>query len=131
MSEATNEDQEEQEISVEYEESDQHTTFHASGIRGGIQPRGDLRIEFYTEAAGTPEGEYYTMDEEGRLNGTHHESDPPIVRERQAAAYMSPETGVNMAAWILSVVANVSIEQASTVIQEEFEDLTRDQQLAE
>jgi hypothetical protein len=107
-------------LDVVYTESDRYFKFPVSGVRGGIQSRGDFKMDLFTESLGDPEGERYEVLDDGRLEPVEEPDESRLIREKQATALLSPNIALNISAWILSSITDQPIEEVSQTLEETF-----------
>jgi hypothetical protein len=113
--------EEQDSIGIVYDESDRYFKFPASGVRGGVQSRGDFKMEFFVESLGDPEGERYEIAEDGSIGEITERGEVPLVREKQAAAILPQSVALSTAGWILSSLFDRPTEEVREIFEENFE----------
>lgn len=91
----------EEEIEVEFVEKEDIPEIYASGVFGGLTPRGDLNIDLIRERNSLPEKEIRNI-EDG--NVVRREGGGKIIREIQARVFMDRSSAFSTATWILEKV---------------------------
>lgn len=113
-----------EEVHVGTREPEDYDINPASGVRGGIQARGDFLIEFYIERY--PEGEFDVYEyEDGigkpvRREGVKND----IIRDKQTGVMMSQRNAYRTALWVISNILGegVTEEEVGNLISNEYED---------
>lgn len=110
-----------EDFEVIYRKSDSYEYVPVTGVRGGRQPRGDLKLEFMLDHYPTPTRDLYRLDQEGAIE-SHEEEDSPtdLYRDIQFAVNVSPTNSLSIAVFILSILFDVPTEQVQSMIEEEF-----------
>lgn len=111
-------DENEGKIVFTYERSDQYREFHASGAYGGIQPRGEFKIDFFTEKYPVPDQRM--MDKEtGEWLGSRSKGSK-IVRELQTGVLMDTKNAFSLATWIIAHIFELPIEKVESDILKNY-----------
>lgn len=104
---------------VNYTEAEKYNLFHVSGARGGFQPKGELKLDLFTEYYDDPQGERYNL-QDGTLGGVSRNVSVSVTREKQATGLMSDVTAYRIGIWLLAMVLGVSQQEMDHVIAENF-----------
>lgn len=87
----------------------------ASGIFGGVTPRGELRVDFFAEYLPNPPGIQITVSEQGKvLSETPSESDCDIVRRMLVGVIIAPWQVESFAKWFLQKAKEISVLKESS-----------------
>lgn len=113
-----------EEVRVRTREPEDYDINPASGVRGGVQARGDFLIEFYLERY--PEGEVDVYEyEDGIGRAVRREGvQDDIIRDKQTGVMMSQRNAYRTALWVISNILgeDVTEEEVGNLISEEYED---------
>jgi hypothetical protein len=120
MSDASSETEE---IEVKHTKSDNYRLIPANGVSGGIQPQGELKMEFTYDHNYKTNTEYYNPDS-GKLSEIR--MDGHLEREHQVGVTMEQREAYETALWILTRILGENVTQqdvddAITQLAEETE----------
>ena len=93
------------EIKFEYECDDHYRPIYANGAYGGINPRGEIVINFFTERYPIPESEKFKMSE--GLIGEKISQDPAemrVLRTVDTGVVMTMENAQSFYDWLGTVL---------------------------
>ncbi|MCI0455210.1 MAG: hypothetical protein L0Y68_09485 [Candidatus Dadabacteria bacterium] len=97
-------------VEYTFEKADGYRVIHVNGVWGGITPKGEIKIELFSESLKNPEFVIHEVSAEGQI-GEEIKRIPEqelnrftIVRELHVGAIMSPDTAEFIANWLLDKV---------------------------
>jgi hypothetical protein len=100
--------QESEEIEVKHTKSDNYRLIPANGVSGGIQPQGELKMDFTYDHNYKTNSEYYSP-ESGML--TEIRMDGHLEREHQVGVTMGKSQAYETALWILTRILGENVTQ--------------------
>ena len=87
-------------ITFEFDRSPFFRVVHSNGVWGGITPRQELSISFFSERWPTPRRVTHTLTEGGLGPETKRDGSSNILRECEVEVLMSMEDAVVLHGWI-------------------------------
>lgn len=110
-----------EDFEVTYHQSESYEYVPITGVRGGYQPRGDVKLEFMLDHYPTPEREVYLLDDEGSIQSRKEEDvTTDLVREIKFAINVSPTNAFSIAVFTLSKILDIPQEEVEEGIEEQF-----------
>lgn len=104
-------------VQVYTTKSEHYEKYHVSAARGGLQPRGDMKIDFVVDYQRYPEVEERELADDGRLGRPVDESELEVTSEIQTSLMMDQETCFSIATWMIAQnVGDLSQEQVQSLI---------------
>lgn len=114
-----------EEFEIRHEYADDYRVLPATGISGGRQPGGNVRIDFVLDNNPRIESELVGIDNVGRVVTTLDDQQENFARRtHQIGISMSPENAFNAACWIIAEM--LTNYQGLNISQEEVNDLVAD-----
>jgi hypothetical protein len=88
-------------IAFDYIKGHNFSTYHVDGAVGGLTPKGDLHIAFYSERMAIPRRVTHLLNDDGSIGDIEEiESRNSVVREMDVNVVMSVQTAVELHDWL-------------------------------
>lgn len=101
-----------QEIKVLNEKADDYRVVSATGIRGGVQVRGDVLLDFVLETFDRPDVDIYEFDGQGYGSYVRSEQGgESIERTKQVGVHMTQRNAYQAAIWIIQNILGEGVEE--------------------
>lgn len=100
-------------IIYEYEQSPKSKLQYAHGVWGGINPHGEIELNFYTESDKVPALSECIVDADGTLGNEHIHSNQDarvIVRNIHSKVLINHRTAKSMIEWLEEKVALLEMD---------------------
>jgi len=94
-------------VKFEFIKANGYRVVYADGVHGGITPRGQIQLNFYTERFPIPQQTVHELDAQGRIGPERTElrnTKEGIIREFEEGVIMNMETARSVAEWLRSKV---------------------------
>lgn len=100
------------EITFNYIKSGDFKTAHADGIVGGITPKNNVYMAFFTERPSIPQKVIYELKEDGSLGKSiKSEGKEGLVREMVCEVVVDTETAVRIRDWLTRQIDGIETKQ--------------------
>ncbi len=106
------------EVSFKFEKSENYQKFHASGATGGIQPRGEYKIDFFTEELELPGKRIMNTDTGEWVD--YEPKNNTVVRELQTGVLMNRDEAFSLASWIISNIFELPLEKVEKDLLDKY-----------
>lgn len=110
----------EDKINFKYKKSNQYQEFHASGVYGGLQPRGEFKMDFFTEKYELPDSRVMDPDTGQWIDSNDRNN--KFVRELQTGVFMNPEEAFSIAAWIIANIFELPTEEVEKDLLKKYKE---------
>ena len=90
-------------INFHYIKANQFRVIHADGVHGGLHPRGNIQMSFFSERVPIPKKVSHEIADDGRLGKeivAERESRDGIVREVEVGVVMGVEEARALVKWL-------------------------------
>lgn len=91
------------EVTFQYKVSDNYAVYSADGAHGGLNAKGDIIINFFSERQPIPRREKYKVEKDGSLNPQpiEVEATTDIIRNVNFGVALKPDVARSVANWLL------------------------------
>lgn len=113
------------EVDVVYKEADDYRVVPGTGVRGGVQAAGNVRVDFYVDYQADPEYERFEVSDEGLGDMVERGGELKLVREKQVAVNLNQRDALSIGAWLAATVLGPQIEEEDVLraLSEEYPDV--------
>ena len=90
-------------INFHYIKANQFRVIHADGVHGGLHPRGNIQMSFFSERVPIPKRVSHEIDEDGKLGKeivSERETRDGIVREVEVGVVMGVSEARSLVKWL-------------------------------
>lgn len=111
-------------VKVNTKKSENYQKYHVSAARGGLQPRGDLMIDFVVDYKEHSETEKRELGAGGQLGRVIDEPELEVTSELQTSVLMDQETCFSIATWMVAQsIGDLSQDEVQSLIVEASENV--------
>lgn len=110
-----------EDVEIEYTKNEDFQRFSVSNARGGVQPRGHVKVDFVLEYTNDPDTEFRTVERGQPGELVERKPEPKIIRERQTGIVMDQNAAFSVGVWLASTVIGVPEEIVAQTLVNRFE----------
>lgn len=103
-----------EEHEIHYRDAESYQVVPASGVVGGMQPGGAMKLDFVIDYLTDPHGQTMRTDDGDVLQETDPEPGRPLIRQKQIGLIVPPSNAVSIGSWM---IANALQRDHSEIVQ--------------
>lgn len=111
---------------VHYREDDTYRIVPASGVVGGMQPRGVLKLDFVLDYLTDPSRQTMRTEDGDVVEDVDPEPGRPLIRQKQIGLILHPSNAVSIGSWLIATALERNHAEIVQLLDENIDEFHLD-----